>query len=71
MTLWPLWLGWIVMFGVLEAKGLWKQNDKAYPFTYYVRQKFALRRGFYSPGWWLIASGLGWLAWHFLIASTG
>lgn len=54
------WLGF-------EAFSLYRQDDEVKPFTYWVREALALRRGPFSLGWWLGAGLIAWVAWHFLV----
>lgn len=65
-----LWIGWVVAFFVLEFAGIAREDDNAYPLTYYVRRVFGLGRGWrsvFTPGWFVAATFIGWLALHFLV----
>ena len=55
------WIAWLCAFGVLEAVGLWKRGvNEGMTLTFFVQHHFAR---------WMLAALLGWMTYHFLIAS--
>ena len=53
------WVGWLAAFGILEALGLVVRHNTM-TLTFFIEHHF--------PRWFL-AAVLGWLTYHFLVAS--
>jgi hypothetical protein len=55
------WLAWYLAFAVLEGIGLWKRHvNEGMTLTFFTEQ--------HAPRW-ALAALLGWLTYHFLIAT--
>ena len=62
-----LWIIFPLTFVILETWGLMRTSDEKQPLTYWLREVLDLRKGWKSPGWWLVAGFIGWFGYHLLI----